>query len=99
LRAILNYKTQLKISVIKKICPVITVLSQLVLSCKKDLTISGKHNPSEGFNRPLKVAIGSDIYFVDPSLPGSESAEGAAFQNYLNQDLKLLHYSDPISER
>ncbi len=69
------------------------VLSQLFLSCKKDLTILGKHIPSGDNNHPLKVAIVSDIHYMDPSLLGPGGAAGMAFQNYLNQDPKLLQYS------
>jgi len=66
--------------------------SQLILSCRKE---PGLYNyPSHlGPGRPLSVAIVSDIHYMDPSLLDSNGAAGTAFQNYLNQDPKLLQYS------
>jgi len=77
----------------KKVYLVIIVMSQLAQSCKKDLTVLDKRSGYPGSNRPLKIAIVSDIHYMDPSLLGPGGAEGAAFQNYLNQDPKLLQYS------
>ncbi|MDP4290164.1 MAG: metallophosphoesterase [Bacteroidota bacterium] len=45
---------------------------------------------------PLKIAVISDIHYLDPSLMKNDAAMGAAFQTYLSQDPKLLGYSDPI---
>ncbi|MFT3934887.1 MAG: metallophosphoesterase [Chitinophagaceae bacterium] len=72
----------------------IIVLSQLALSCKKNL-------PGDGFppslpGKPLKIAVVSDIHYMDPSLLGTGGAAGLAFQNYLNQDPKLVEYSAAI---
>ena len=66
--------------------------SQLILSCRKE---PGLYNyPSHlGSGHSLSVAIVSDIHYMDPSLLDSNGAAGTAFQNYLNQDPKLLQYS------
>lgn len=78
----------------------IGLISQLVLSCKKEIgnniptlkneKISGKGNPH------LKIAIVSDIHYMHPSLLINNGAAGTAFQNYVNQDPKLVQFSDPI---
>ena len=66
--------------------------SQLTSSCRKDPGFYDKL-PHAGPNHPLTVAIVSDIHYMDPSLLDSNAAAGTAFQNYLNQDPKLLQYS------
>ncbi len=81
----------------------IILLCQLVLSCKKDLkndeAVSTRKSAlgtlAKG-NSHLKIAIVSDIHYMHPSLLINNGATGAAFQNYLNQDPKLVQYSDPI---
>jgi len=75
-----------------KLLIIAALASQLILSCQKD---PGFYNyPSHtGPNHPLTVAIVSDIHYMDPSLLDSNGAAGTAFQNYLNQDPKLLQYS------
>src|SRR5229473_3229035 len=78
-----------------KLFLIVALLSQLVLSCKKGLD-NNHLLPSEDPDRPLKVAVVSDIHYMDPSLLDSNAASGAAFQNYLNQDPKLLQYSDMV---
>ena len=44
----------------------------------------------------LKIAIVSDIHYMDPSLLKNNAAGGAAFQAYLDADPKLIEFSDPI---
>ena len=70
-----------------------TLLSGLVLSCKKG---DKSPFPFEGTHHQMRFAIVSDIHYMHPSLLGSGGAAGLAFQNYLNQDPKLVEYSDPI---
>ena len=66
--------------------------SLLILSCQKDPGLYSY--PSHlGHGHSLTVAIVSDIHYMDPSLLDSNGAGGTAFQNYLNQDPKLLQYS------
>src|SRR6188768_2374950 len=79
----------------------ILAASQIMLSCKKDFfnddPCSDKSgHASEKCNPHLKIAIVSDIHYMDPSLLVNGGAEGAAFQNYIAQDPKLVQYSDPI---
>lgn len=72
---------------------IIIALGQLALSCRK----TGYFYPlPPDTGKPLKVAIVSDIHYMDPSLFDSNGASGAAFQNYLNQDPKLLQYSAAV---
>lgn len=47
-------------------------------------------------NPHLKIAVVSDIHYMSPSLLTNNGAAGAAFQEYLNQDPKLIEYSDAI---
>jgi UDP-2,3-diacylglucosamine pyrophosphatase LpxH len=77
----------------KKSWLIIPVLCLLVMSCKKN---ENGFPPFGGNNPHLKIAIVSDIHYMHPSLLGIGGATGAAFQNYLNQDPKLVQYSDPI---
>src|SRR3954466_4473257 len=82
----------------QKLWLISVLLSQFFLSCKKDYikdVISGSPEKTHG-NPNLKIAIVSDIHYMDPSLFVNNGASGTAFQNYLNQDPKLLQYSDPI---
>jgi 3',5'-cyclic AMP phosphodiesterase CpdA len=44
----------------------------------------------------LKIAIVSDIHYMAASLLKNNAAAGTAFQAYLDQDPKLIEYSDPI---
>ena len=80
----------------KKLFPIVMSLSLFGLSCKKGGIPDKFPDPSEGANRQLKIAIVSDIHYMHPSLLGANGASGLAFQNYLNQDPKLVEYSDPI---
>lgn len=84
-----------------KLLLLIVMISQLVLSCKKDFVseadtaIKNKKTLAKG-NPHLKIAIVSDIHYMHPSLLINNGAAGTAFQNYVNQDPKLVEYSDPI---
>lgn len=82
---------------------IVALLSYFVMSCNKESakdplatslesTVSGQKvdNPHP------KIAIVSDIHYMHPSLLINNGAAGAAFQNYLNEDPKLIQYSDPI---
>ncbi len=83
----------------------VLLLSQFLLSCKKDLKDGGHHYLNEDDEiggvfgkggRQLKIAVVSDIHYMDPSLLGKGGASGAAFLSYLDADPKLVEYSDPI---
>ncbi|MEP7141507.1 MAG: metallophosphoesterase [Ferruginibacter sp.] len=90
----------------QKLWLIVILLGQLVLSCKRELM--NDHNDqgcnfsesdntaNRGGNNQLKIAIVSDIHYMHPSLLGANGASGLAFQNYLNQDPKMVEYSDPI---
>ena len=44
----------------------------------------------------MKIAIMSDIHYLDATLLKNDAADGAAFQTYLNYDPKLIEFSGPI---
>jgi 3',5'-cyclic AMP phosphodiesterase CpdA len=80
----------------------ILALGILAASCSKDLVISQPDQTSDEINilksaRPhLKIAVMSDIHYLDPSLMVNGAADGAAFQTYLQYDPKLIAFSAPI---
>lgn len=49
-----------------------------------------------GYDGQLKIAVVSDIHYMAASLLKNNAASGAAFQTYLDQDPKLIQFSDPI---
>jgi predicted phosphodiesterase len=48
------------------------------------------------YGHNLKIAVVSDIHYMDPSLLKNNAAAGTAFQDYLAADPKLIEFSDPI---
>jgi 3',5'-cyclic AMP phosphodiesterase CpdA len=71
----------------------------LVTSCMKENPLTGNFpidKGSYGNSSKLKIAVISDIHYMDGSLLKNNAATGLAFQNYLAADPKLLEYSDPI---
>ena len=82
-----------------KLSLVIILLCQLVLSCKKDIKnneAATTQSTLAKVNPHLKIAIVSDIHYMDPSLLINNGAAGTAFQNYVDQDPKMVQYSDAI---
>jgi hypothetical protein len=68
----------------------------LVSSCSKVPPL-GEGKQGGVFDRnPLKIAVVSDIHYLDPSLLKNNASTGAAFQAYLDADPKLIEFSDPI---
>ena len=87
----------------QKLWIAVTILIQFALSCKKDLTDNQSAKQAEELataerkGKPhLKIAVVSDIHYMHPSLLGENGATGLAFQNYVNQDPKMVQFSDPI---
>jgi metallophosphoesterase superfamily enzyme len=76
---------------------VLLILSILVTSCYKDL-LEHLGNGGNGTSTlpQMKIAVMSDIHYLDPSLMKNGAATGIAFQMYLNTDPKLIEFSDPI---
>jgi 3',5'-cyclic AMP phosphodiesterase CpdA len=77
----------------------IILISQLMLSCKKEISSDDAPLKTKVFAKGsphLKIAIVSDIHYMHPSLLINNGAAGAALQNYVNQDPKLVQFSDPI---
>jgi len=58
-------------------------------SCKKDLisSLPGNH---------LKIAVITDIHYLDPSLLKNGAETGKALTDYMNSDPKMIPYGDPI---
>jgi hypothetical protein len=81
------------------ICGLLLFTIWTAISCNKltpetgELPI-GKGGPQKSSS--LKIAIVSDIHYMSSSLLKNNAASGAAFQAYLDQDPKLIQYSDPI---
>jgi UDP-2,3-diacylglucosamine pyrophosphatase LpxH len=78
----------------RKVWLITVLLSQLLWSCKKGIDPA----PGDGSTN-LKIAIVSDIHYMEPSLLVNNGAAGTAFQNYLDQDPKMVQYSDPIFKK
>src|SRR5664279_2113530 len=72
----------------------------MATSCVKNSPLEGEFPIGKGGHgnndRQLKIAIVSDIHYMSSSLLKNNAAAGAAFQAYLDQDPKLIQYSDPI---
>jgi hypothetical protein len=47
-------------------------------------------------HKSIKIAVISDVHYMDPSLLKNGAENGKAFQDYLNADPKLVQYSDAI---
>jgi hypothetical protein len=81
---------------------VFLIMILMASSCTKDLVInqinqiSDQENSLKSAMPHMKIAVMSDIHFLDPTLLTNGAAEGAAFQNYLNFDPKLIQFSGPI---
>jgi 3',5'-cyclic AMP phosphodiesterase CpdA len=72
-------------------------------SCAKDLPFDSPEKVSDDENslllksgKEIKIAIVTDIHYLDPSLMQNNAASGTAFQAYLAQDPKLIEFSDPL---
>jgi 3',5'-cyclic AMP phosphodiesterase CpdA len=84
---------------------VFLVLVVLAYSCSKDLAVndpdqlSNQENSLKSAKPFMKIAVMSDIHFLDPSLLTNGAASGAAFQAYLGPDPKLIEFSGPILQQ
>jgi predicted MPP superfamily phosphohydrolase len=82
---------------------IILAVTFLLNSCMEDLitdpiNLSSESNDNDLKSKqlPIKIAIVSDIHYLDPSLMKNNAADGADFQSYLAADPKLIQFSDPI---
>jgi len=85
---------------------IILAVTCLFNACTKDLITDPTSLSSENNNNvlksqqlPLKIAIVSDIHYLDPSLLKNGAENGVAFQTYLAYDPKLIQFSVPIFEK
>jgi len=81
------------------------ILVILAASCSKDLVINQPNQISDQENSlksallVRKIAVMSDIHYLDPTLLLNGAAQGTAFKNYLKTDPKLIEFSDPILKK
>ncbi len=81
------------------------ILVMLAASCSKDLVINQPDQVSDQENSLKsallikKIAVMSDIHYLDPSLLLNGAAQGTAFKTYLKTDPKLIEFSDPILKK
>jgi 3',5'-cyclic AMP phosphodiesterase CpdA len=74
----------------------------LIVSCTKDEMPDPSGQMSEDTydlkcaSMKLKIAVVSDIHFMDPSLLPQDPASNTFFQDYLAKDPKLIEFSNPI---
>lgn len=90
----------------QKLLLLAVLVSLFSFSCKKEIgdplpdetttTLSAKEKEDHENGYNLKIAVVSDIHYMHPSLLANGAENGAAFQNYLAQDPKLLQYSSYV---
>jgi len=80
----------------KQLCLSLLLTIVLLPSCKKNPLPGNGHGYPYLPGARLKIAVVSDIHYMHPSLLSENAAAGLAFQNYVNQDPKLVEFSDPI---
>jgi 3',5'-cyclic AMP phosphodiesterase CpdA len=68
----------------------------MATSCRKEDPGTPGKGDHGGNGGQLKIAVVADIHYMSPSLLRNHAASGVAFQAYLDQDPKLIEYSDPI---
>jgi len=80
-----------------KLLASVLLLMSVISSCTKEPVIDNPDKRGGGIYKPgLKIAVVSDIHYMDPSLLKNNANTGAAFQAYLDADPKLIEFSDPI---
>lgn len=81
---------------------VFLILVILAASCTKDPMFNGPDQFKDQKSTfmcampHMKIAVMSDIHYLDATLLKNDAANGAAFQTYLNYDPKLIEFSGPI---
>jgi predicted MPP superfamily phosphohydrolase len=72
----------------------------LAVSCTKDEmfdpTVQSSDTGALKSAAKLKIAVISDLHYMNPSLLPADPENDGYFQMYLAQDPKLIHFSDPI---
>jgi 3',5'-cyclic AMP phosphodiesterase CpdA len=77
----------------------LSILVLFLCSCLKENPNNRDFHGTKGdpgFGKALNIAIVSDIHYMDATLLKNNAAAGKAFQAYLDQDPKLIEYSDAI---
>jgi predicted phosphodiesterase len=85
-------------------CILCLILVILAVSCSKDQILNAPEqvsaeNELKSASTQMKIAVISDIHYLDPSLMTNNAAAGTAFQNYLDASPNLLEFVDPIFKK
>ena len=72
------------------------IIAIAIASCND--RFGGTENPAAQGGH-IKIAVVSDIHYMDPALLQNGAENGQAFQDYLNADPKLIQYSDAITRQ
>ena len=78
----------------QKLFLLLMIIVQMIVSCTKEHPVDKGPFPIQ--TTAVKIAVVSDIHYMDPSLLKNNASAGAAFQSYLDADPKLIEFSDPI---
>lgn len=84
---------------------VFLILVIFAFSCSKDLVINqpdqitDQDNSLKCASLQMKIAVMSDVHYLDPTLLLNGAAQGTAFQTYLNSDPKLIEFSGSILKK
>lgn len=104
-RRIYCHLTKLLLLKIMKSFKLLFILAAIfwLSACNKDLNLDPLNpaletntNVLKSKSLQLKIAVVSDIHYLDPSLMQNNAANGIAFQSYLAADPKLIEFSGPI---
>src|SRR5664279_5136756 len=79
----------------KFILPIICI-AFIGTSCSKQHPTNTPGIDTSTNNVSLKIAVISDMHFLDSSLLKNNASNGIAFQAYLKYDPKLIAWIDPI---
>lgn len=78
----------------------VLMMAFLTSSCTREMLTdpseTGNNTNLKSAKPQLKIAVMSDIHYLDPSLLINGAETGDAFQEYLMFDPKLIQYSEPI---
>ena len=78
------------------------VLIFICASCAKDQWVDppgkvpGNNSPNNLISPKIKIAVVSDIHYLDPSLMPDDYMNNSDFQSAMSGDRKLIELSDPI---
>lgn len=86
----------------KKSLPFVLVLIFLCASCAKDklfdppARLPGNSSPYNLISPQIRIAVVSDIHYMDPTIAPDDPENNAEWQSMVNHDRKIFEFSDPI---